>query len=406
MTPAGDPMQPQPVPDYSYGQPAVTPPIPAVDHAMRLVAGVVVAIVLATGGGIAVGWNLARLITNHGVTAAQIHTVAPQTPAPSASNGTQAAAEAKVIPAIVDINTVIQTTNGSAEAAGTGLILDSTGDVLTNNHVVAGSISIKVTIQGRTDSYTADVIGVDPKDDIAVIHIENVTGLPTVQLADSSKLHVGETVYAMGNALGQGGTPRVTAGSITALDQTITASEGGSNTETLSGMIQEDAQISPGDSGGALVNTAGQVVGIITAGEATSFRTTTSNIGYAIPSNTAVDIANRILTGQGGGGILLGPVGYLGVSVQTLDAATAAQLGLKITSGALVKDVQTGSPADSAGIAAGMVITGVNSTPIDSSQTLGDALHQFKPGAKVKITWYDNGTSRSATLTLISGPAV
>src|SRR5258708_1868526 len=169
-------------------------------------------------------------------------------------------------------NHVIQKDNGDAEAAGTGLILDSTGDVLTNNHVVAGSISIKVTIQGRTDSYTADVIGVDPKDDIAVIHIENVTGLPTVQLADSSKLHVGETVYAMGNALGQGGTPRVTAGGITALDQTITASEGGSNTETLSGMIQEDAQISPGDSGGALVNTAGQVVGISTAGEATRLR--------------------------------------------------------------------------------------------------------------------------------------
>jgi S1-C subfamily serine protease len=278
--------------------------------------------------------------------------------------------------------------------------------VVTNNHVVEGSISIKVTIQGRSGSYPADVVGVDPGDDIAVIHIENVSNLPTVTWADSSKLNVGDSVYAIGNALGLGGTPRVTQGQVTALDQTITASENGSNAETLNGMIQSDAEISPGDSGGALANSAGQVVGIITAGQATSFRTTTSDVGFAIPANTAVDIANKILSNEGGNGIFIGPVGFLGVSVQTLDAQTAAQLGLDITSGVVVRGVQSGSPAEKAGITVGSVITEVDGATIDSTQALGNALHQHKPGDKVSVTWYANGSPHTATVTLISGPAV
>ncbi len=406
---------PPPPSDYSLAPPPAAPePVPSTapaypqapirnDSGMRLVAAVVAAVVLATGGGIAIGWNLARVITSRTAAQAQIHTVAPQTPAPNGTNG-QTAAD-KVIPAVVDINTVIQGTNSTGEAAGTGLILDSTGDVLTNNHVVQGSISIKVSIQGRSNTYTADVIGVAPSADLAVIHIENVSGLPTVSMADSTKLNVGDSVYAIGNALGVGGVPKVTQGQITALGQTITASEGGSNTETLSGMIQADAEISPGDSGGALANSAGQVVGVITAGQATSFRTSASTVGFAIPSSTAVDVANKILNGQAGNGILIGPVGFLGVSVSSLDATTAAQLGLNITSGALVRGVQDGSPAQNAGITAGSVITAVNSTKIDTAQSLGDALHQFKPGSKVTVTWNLQGTSHSSTVTLIAGPA-
>jgi S1-C subfamily serine protease len=371
---------------------------------MRLVAGVVTAVILATGGGIAVGWNLSRALTNHSTPIGQIQTVAPQTPSPGSS---QQSAAAKVIPAVVDINTVVQTANATAEAAGTGEIIDSSGDVLTNNHVVAGAISIKVSIQGRSGSYTADVVGVDPSDDIAVIHIEDVSGLPTVTMADSSKLQVGDSVTAIGNALGLGGTPRVTQGSVTALDQTITASEGGSSAETLNGMIESDAEISPGDSGGTLANAAGQMVGMITAGQATGFRTQTSSVGYAIPANTAADIANRILDGQAGGGILIGPVGYLGVSVENLDPGTADSLGLPSGfSGVVVRGVQSGSPADKAGITSGSVITAIDSTSIDSTTALGDALHQHKPGDEVKVTWYDNGSSHSASVTLVSGPAV
>jgi len=404
---SGEPIPPQP--EYSVAPPpptgpAVAPPAQPHDAGMRLIAGVVTAVVLATGGGVAIGWNLARAIGNRSVqSSAQVHTVAPQTPSPGSS--TQNAA-AKVIPAVVDINTVIQTTNSSAEAAGTGLILDSTGDVLTNNHVVDGSISIKVSIQGRSGTYTADVVGVDPADDIAVIHIENVSGLPTVSISDSSGVQVGDAVYAIGNALGLGGSPRVTQGQVTALDQTITASDNGSDAETLNGMIEMDAEISPGDSGGALANAAGQVVGIITAGSATSFRTTKSTVGYAIPSNTAVNIANKILASQAGNGIFIGPVGFLGVSVQDIDAEIAAQLGLNVGSGVLVRGVQSGSPAEQAGIASGSVITAIDGTAISSVKGLGDALHQHKPGDQVKVAWYANGSSRTATVTLIAGPAV
>jgi S1-C subfamily serine protease len=362
---------------------------------MRLVAGVVTAVVLATGGGIAIGWNLARAISDHSSVAAQIHTVAPLSPSPGTS--TQSAPD-KVIPAVVDINTVVQTGSGTGEAAGTGLILDSNGDVLTNNHVVEGSISLSVAIQGRNGTYKADVVGVDPTDDVAVIHIENVSGLPTVTLAESSALQVGDAVYAIGNALGQGGTPRVTQGHITALDQTITASENGSNSETLNGMIQSDAEISPGDSGGALANGAGQVVGMITAGEATSFRTTSSAVGYAIPSSTAADVANRILNGQAGNGIFIGPVGYLGVSVPSQQAGVT---------GVLISGAQPGSPAQAAGLTDGSVITAVNGTSVDSPDALGKALHQHKPGDRVTVTWTaPDGSSHTATVTLVSGPAI
>ena len=250
------------------------------------------------------------------------------------------------------------------------------------------------------------MIGVDPADDLAVIHIENVSNLPMVTMADSASLRIGDKVLAIGNALGLGGVPRVTEGSITALNQTITASDNGANSEQLAGMIRSDAEISPGDSGGALVNLAGHVVGTITAGEATSFRSDTSAVNYAIPSSTGVRVANLILSGQSGNGILIGPVGYLGVGVDTLDPQTAAQLGLTVTSGALVRSVQAGSPAESAGITIGSVITAINGAAVDSSTALGKALHVFKPGDQVRVTWIDKGTTRNATVTLTTGPAV
>jgi S1-C subfamily serine protease len=386
--------------------PTYTQQVPNPNYARRLTAAIIAAIVLATGGGIGIGWSAARLLTNHTTATAHVQTVSPA--APNTRNGSLSAAAiaAKVNPAIVDINTEVLTTNGTSAAAGTGLILTSTGDILTNNHVVEGSVSIKVAIQGRSGTYNATVIGVDPGADLAVIHIDNISGLPTVTMADSSTVSVGDKVYAMGNALGLGGTPKMTQGSVTALNQTITASENGVNSETLTGMIQADAEISPGDSGGALVNTAGQVVGIITAGEAQGFRSTTSTVNYAIPSSAAVTIANKILARQAGDGIIIGSVGYLGVSVETLDSTTANQLGLSISSGALVRGVQAGSPAQGAGITAGSVITAVNTTTIDSATALGNALHAFKPGDRVKITWYSGGAFHSATVTLITGPNV
>jgi S1-C subfamily serine protease len=312
---------------------------------------------------------------------------------------------AKVDPAVVDINTVFQSASGSGTAAGTGIILTSTGEVLTNNHVVNGATSITVQIAGRTATYTASVVGVDPTVDVAVIQINGVSGLPTATLADSSTLQAGETVVAIGNAGGTGGTPSVTQGSVVALGQSITATDGASS-EQLTGMIQSDATIAPGDSGGPLVNSSGQVVGMITAGQSTS-RNGATQIGFAIPTDNALAVVNQIRAGQASSQVILGQVGYLGVSVTDLTPAIAAQLGLNITSGALVVGVVTGSPADQAGLPQYAVIANVAGTPISSTTDLGTVLHTYKPGDQVQVTWTDQASaSHTTVITLTTGPAI
>ena len=308
----------------------------------------------------------------------------------------------KVDPAIVDINTVVKTAQGTGQAAGTGMILTSSGEVLTNNHVVEGATSINVTIAGRSGSYTATVVGVDPSADIALIQVHGVSGLPTVTLADSSTLKVGDPVAALGNALGQGGTPSETSGNVTALDQSITASAGQGSSEQLNGMIQMDAQISPGDSGGALVNSSGQVVGIVTAGASPSYSSTApTTVGFAVPASTARSVVDQIISGASSSQIVLGQVGYLGVSVGGQSSGAASS-----TSGAVVVGVEAGSPAEQAGITWGSVITSVGGTPISSVADLGTVLHQTKPGQQVQVAWTDQGGSHSATVTLVAGPAV
>jgi len=318
----------------------------------------------------------------------------------------QASAVATTVdPAVVDINTVFQSPSGSGTAAGTGIILTSTGEVLTNNHVVAGATSITVQIAGRAGLYTATVMGVDPTADVALIQISGVSGLPTATLADSSTLQAGESVVAIGNAGGVGGAPSVTQGSIVALGQPITATDGASS-EQLTGMIQSDATIAPGDSGGPLVNSAGQVVGMITAGQSTS-RNGATQVGFAIPTDNALAVVNQIRSGQASSQVILGQVGYLGISVTDLTPAIAAQLGLNITSGAVVVGVISGSPADQAGLGQYAVITDVGGNPISSTTDLGNVLHTYKPGDQVQVTWTDQAsTSHTATITLTTGPAL
>jgi S1-C subfamily serine protease len=251
------------------------------------------------------------------------------------------------------------------------------------------------------------VIGVSPTADVALIQIEGVSGLPTVTLADSSSVRAGDQIVAIGNALGAGGTPSATQGQVTAVDQTITASEGNGRSEILSGLIQEDATISPGDSGGALVNSSGQVIGMITAGEAQGFRNSSSTVGYAISTNSALAVVNQIRSGQATAGVFIGPVGYIGVSIRDLTPALAAQVGISATSGPLVWAVQAGSPAEQAGITRLSVITSVGGTSVDSSTTLGDALHAYKPGASVAVTWVDQkGGSHTKNVTLTAGPNI
>ena len=394
--------------------PPWAPPPPVVNSVWHQVAaGVVIAAVIAAAAGAGIGWSLARNISaRNGVAQNNTQPLTQQTgqpaqpaqpgspiqPAPTTGGGLNASAiAAKVDPAIVDINTVV----GSGQAAGTGEILTSNGEILTNNHVVDRSTSIQVTIAGRSQTYTAHVIGVDPTADIAVIQVDgNVSGLPTVSFASSSSVKVGDPIVALGNALGQGGTPDVSQGTITALDQTITASEGGSKSEQLSGMVQSDATIYPGDSGGPLVNSSGQVVGMITAGDVQGFRSSASTVNYAIPSDTILTVVNQIRSGQTSSEIIYGQTGYIGVSVQNIDANAAAQLNLTVSAGALVASVVPSAPAAGAGITRYSVITSVGGASINNIDDLGNALLAHKPGDRVSITWVSSSGSHTATVTL------
>jgi S1-C subfamily serine protease len=225
-----------------------------------------------------------------------------------------------------------------------------------------------------------------------------------VTLADSSQLATGQAVVAIGNALGQGGTPSVTQGTILGLDRSITV-RGGATPESLSGLIQFDAPISPGDSGGPLVNTSAQVVGMITAAESTGRAQRVSYQGYAIAVNTAVHVVNQIRSGQSGGNIIIGPAGFLGVQVSDLDSTIAARLGLSVSSGALVVGVVPGTPAAGLGISRYAVISAINGRRIGSAADLGPAIHSHRPGEQIQVTWIDSSGTHTATVRLIAGPA-
>ncbi len=297
---------------------------------------------------------------------------------------------------VVDINTVID--YGAAEAAGTGIVLSSNGEILTNNHVIDGATSIKVTIVRTGKTYTATVVGDDPTDDVAVLQLSGASGLSTAKLGDSSSVAVGNTVTAVGNAGGTGGTPSAATGTVTGLNQSITASdETGANPENLTGMIEINADIQAGDSGGPLYSSSGSVIGIDTAASSQSFNGTTT--GFAIPINKALSIAKQIESGTQTATIHIGPTAFLGVQL----GSGASSFG---SNGATISGVLDGSAAQQAGLAAGDTITAVNGQAISSASGLSTAMAAFKPGDKVSITWVDSsGQSHSATVTLGSGPA-
>jgi S1-C subfamily serine protease len=309
---------------------------------------------------------------------------------------------------IVNINTYTRVFGQSQlvpEGAGSGMVLTSNGEVLTNNHVVQGAWKIEVSVAGQ-QTYTATVVGVDPTVDVALLQLKDASGLATVTTGDPSSVGQGDQVAAIGNALGRGGAPNVANGFVTATDRSITAQDPGmpGGGERLSGMIETNANVQPGDSGGALVNTDGQVVGMITAGSAGAGETSAHNIGFAIPIDHALTVVEQIRSGTGSSTVLLGERGYLGVAVKTLDPATAARLG--VTSGALVVGVEPNGPAASAGMKTPAVIQSVDGQPVTSTDTLGPLLHSHVPGDSVTVRWVDAQGEHTATVQLTSGPAV
>jgi S1-C subfamily serine protease len=326
-------------------------------------------------------------------------------PTPSADGGSGATSAQvssvadQVDPGVVDIYTNLAYQN--AAAAGTGMVLTSSGEVLTNNHVIDGATSIRVQPVNGGRSYTARVVGEDPADDVAVLQLEDASGLKTVKIGDSSKLAVGQQVVAIGNAGGVGGAPSVVTGTIEALDQTITASdEGGGNAERLTGLVETNAPLQPGDSGGPLANLSGEVIGMDTAASANNRFESAADIGFAIPIAKALSVARQIESGKGGGGIVIGLPGFLGVEVQnTGQSGTTAP-------GAVVAGIVPGSPAQSVGIRDGDVITAVNGTAVTSAEGLTSTMRAHHPGDRVQLRWTDgSGRSHTATVTLTTGPA-
>jgi S1-C subfamily serine protease len=308
---------------------------------------------------------------------------------------------------VVDIYTRLGYQN--AAGAGTGIVLSPSGDVLTNNHVINGATSISVTDVGTGRSYPATVVGYDRSHDIAVLKLRGASGLPAASIGNSNSVAVGDQVAAVGNAGGVGGPPSVALGRVSALDRTITASDGnGGSAQQLTGLIQVTANVQPGDSGGPLVNTAGQVVGIDTAAT-TGFRfESTRGQGFAIPINDAIAIAKQIQSGAGSPTIHIGPTGVLGIAVQDTDTPVGLSPWGRfdaIAPGATVVGVLQDSPAEQAGLATGDTIVAVDQTAIDSASTLTSVLNRHHPGDSVRVTWIDrSGQQQDATVQLAIGP--
>ena len=271
--------------------------------------------VLVTGLAFA-GWGVSDAIASSAATRGFPHVNGLS--AGSSVDGS--AAEAAVNKFIVDI---VSTDGYSGEEdAGTGSVITSNGDVLTNNHVVKDETSITVTLVSTGKSYKARVLGTDATDDVALLKLKGASGLATMNAGNATEVSQGIAVAAIGNALGKGGSPTVTTGTITGTGRSITASDGdGSSSETLSGMLETNADIVSGDSGGPLVDSSGQVIGMDTAAEgsesdgAEPSAITQSTDGYAIPITTALGIARKIANGKASSKIVIGTPGFLGVEL-------------------------------------------------------------------------------------------
>jgi S1-C subfamily serine protease len=369
----------------------------------------------------------------------------PSNASPGVSNSEQAIVN-KVAPGLVIINTTLQ--YNSERAAATGMVINSDGLVLTNNHVIEDSTSITAqTANGH--QYRAKVLGYDVTGDIALIQLQGASGLKTVPLGDSVSVKTGDSVVGMGNAEGQYAIVPVT-GQVTALNQTITAGDqGGSITqETLHNMIQTNANIVSGDSGGPLANSAGQVIGMDTAGNNGGFAVQQSSAGYAIPIDNALAVARQIAQGQASSTVRIGYPPFMGIYIgqgSNSDPQAQAQqqngsfggngaggngfggngfggngnqscatsngnLGpvdniANVSSGTLIVGTICGSPAAAVGMTAGSVITAVNGQAIGSPDSLTGVVSKFRPGDTISVTWVSpSGQHTTSTIKLTAGP--
>ncbi len=402
VTPMAVPFSYPPSGDATY--PGSAPPGSGRRTPGRMRAWLPVAIVAALIGG-AIGAGVTALAVNNSSDGSGGSVTIHES---SAAPGAAVLSGNVTIPELVDkvIHSVvsIDVKSKGSEDEGTGMIITSDGEVLTNNHVIelysegGNTGSITVTEYGQTKALPTTLVGYDQSKDVALLKINSASDLPTVTFGNSGKAVVGDAVVAIGNALGlAAGTPTVTQGIISALGRSVTAGGGGTQTETLQNLIQTDAAINPGNSGGPLIDTSGQVIGMNTAVAGTSTDGTSSqNIGFAIPAASVEALISELEKGgqAGNGG------GYLGVDITTLTPALRQQYGFTPTSGAVILSVVSGSPADKAGLVQGDVIVNIDGTNITSSDSLQKVVQNSKAGQSISITYYVGNSKRTTTATL------
>jgi S1-C subfamily serine protease len=281
--PEPEPWAPGPPPTWTPPQQTTPPPPPRRRPWRIAVAFLAIALFAGSAGGL--------------VTRALEPSATPTTTVVRTASSSQLAGDsldvaqvvAKVEPAVVSIQASTNQGPFSSTSAGSGIILTSDGEVLTNAHVVNGASSIQVTLNGESQSRTATLVGIDTSADLALLRITGASGLPTVTIGKSSEMAVGDDVVAIGNALALQGGPTVTSGIVSALNRSIDTESG-----RMTGLIQTDAAISSGNSGGPLVNAAGQVIGINSAAAASTQNTTAQNIDFAIPIDKAMTVVHQL----------------------------------------------------------------------------------------------------------------
>ncbi len=287
----------------------------------------------------------------------------------------------KVQPSVVSIDV-----KGSGEEdQGTGMIITSNGLVVTNNHVIAAAVNggtITVTETGTTKSLKATLVGTNPIDDVALIRINKVKNLPTVTFGNSNALVAGDAVVAIGNALGlAAGTPTVTSGIVSALGRTVTAGTSTSS-ETLDNMIQTDAAITPGNSGGPLLDSRGDVIGMNTAVAGTlSDGTSAQNIGFAIPVATIESLLKTLKAGES----IVNHGAFIGVEISSMSPELQAEYGFSVSYGAVVMSVISGTGAAKAGVKQGDIIVGINNTAVNSAQDVSSIVSALRPGDQISL---------------------
>ncbi len=359
----------------------------------RRTAGALLAVLLLAGATVT-GAKLASSGTTttttgvNGSTSTSSSASAPAGSRPAALD--QSLDVAKVVsiigPSVVKVSVDISGASGNGEGVGTGIIISADGEIVTNAHVVLDETAVRVLLPGSTEPISAEVVGTDPGNDLALLRVK-ATGLPVAKFAADDSAIVGDQVVAMGFALDLPGEASVTAGIISATSRTMLTENG-----ALNGLLQTDAAISSGNSGGPLLNAAGQVIGINTAVARASGSNTASNIGFAISSKEIQKVVGQLRTAKGG---TARSEGYLGVGVE--DRRDGGR-------GAIVSQVQPGSPAAKLGLQEGDIVRKVDGDVIDGQAGLIAAIRDLSPGDTVQIEYVRDAKTVTGSVVLAERP--